>query len=154
MVDFQKLRARVLEDRAIDEDDVDLICRELYTEGKIDKPVVQFLISLRDEAKEVCPLFEQFFFETVEFNVLIDGRIDRKETAWLARMLFADGKIDEHEMRFLWNLKRRAKWICPEFQQLYEECMSRSRAWQGKTAHHPLARSPQTGFDRKNEAGK
>ena len=128
MVNFQKLRARVLDDNTIDEDDVDLICRELYPEGKVDKQVVQFLITLRNEAKMVCPLFEHFFFEAVQLNVLLDGRIDEKEAGWLARMLFFDGKIDEHEMRFLWNLKRRAKWICPEFQQLYDECMSSSRS--------------------------
>ena len=124
MADFQKLKARVLEDCTIDEDDVDLICQELRPEGTINTQVVQFLITLRTEAERRCPLFEQFFFEAVEFNVLVDGRIDEKETAWLRRMLFSDGKIDEHEIRFLWNLKRRAKWICPEFQRLYDECMS------------------------------
>ena len=128
MVDYEKLKVRVLNDNAIDELDVDLICRALYLEGKIDKQVVQFLIALRNEAKRVCPLFEQFFFETIESNVLADGRIDMKEAAWLGRMLFSDGKIDEHEMRFLWNLKRRAKWICPEFQRLYDECMSGPRS--------------------------
>ena len=60
MVDYQKLKGRVLDDSTIDEDDVDLICRELYPEGKIDNRVVQFLITLRNEAKKVCPLFEQF----------------------------------------------------------------------------------------------
>jgi len=134
VVNFQKLRMRVLEDRNIDEDDVDLICRELYSEGKIDKQVVQFLISLRNEAKSVCPLFEQFFFEAVEFNVLVDGRVDSKEAAWLGRMLFSDGKIDEHEIRFLWNLKRRAKWVCPEFRQLYEDCMSHSGSREYRSA--------------------
>jgi hypothetical protein len=129
VVDFQKLKARVLDDCAIDEDDVDLICRELYREGKINDQVAHFLITLRTEAKRRCPLFEQFFFEAVEFHVLGDGRIDEKKTAGLRRMLFADGKIDEYEMRFLWNLKHRAERMCPAFQQLYDECMSGSCSW-------------------------
>jgi hypothetical protein len=154
VVDYQKLKVRVLDDGTIDEDDVDLICRELYPEGKIDNRVVQFLITLRNEAERVCPLFEQFFFEAVEFNVLVDGRIDRKETAWLGRMLFSDDKIDEHEMRFLWNLKRRAKWICLEFQQLYDECMSDSQPRECKPAHRPSGPSQQREFDRKSGGGK
>jgi len=145
VVNFQKLRVRVLEDRNIDEDDVDLICRELYPEGKIDKQIVQFLITLRNEADTVCPLFEQFFFEAVEFNVLVDGRVDSKEAAWLGRMLFSDGKIDEHEMRFLWNLKRRAKWVCPEFKQLYEDCMGHSGRRECKSG--PAGPSQQMEFD-------
>jgi hypothetical protein len=121
MADLQKLKARVLDDEVIDEDDVDLICRELNHEGKIDRQVVQFLITLRNEAQRVCPHFQRFFFEAVEINVLMDGRIDAKEVSWLRRMLYADAKIDEYELRFLWELKRKAKWVCPEFQELYDE---------------------------------
>jgi hypothetical protein len=127
MADLQKLKARVLADGVIDEDDVDHICGELYRLSKIDTQVVQFLITLRNEAQKVCPLFQQFFFETVKFNVLADGRIDAREASWLGRMLFADDKVDEHELRFLWDLKRQAKWVCPEFQQLYDECMRPGR---------------------------
>jgi len=123
MLDLQKLKVRVLADGAIDEDDVDFICEALLRERRMDKKVVQFLDSLRKEARKICPLFQQFFLDAVEFIVLLDGRIDTKEVAWLSQMLFADGKINEHEMRFLWYLKRRAKWICPEFQALYDEYM-------------------------------
>ena len=123
MLDLQKLKVRVLADGTIDEDDVDFICDALLRERRMDKKVVQFLYSLRKEAQKTCPLFQQFFLDAVEFIVLLDGRIDTKEVAWMSQMLFADGKIDEHEMRFLWNLKRRAKWICPEFQVLYDEYM-------------------------------
>ena len=123
MMNLSKLKMRVLADNAIDEDDVDLICSELSRESKIDNQVIQFLLSLRKEAHRVCFLFEQFFFEAIEYHVLLDGCIDAKKVRCLRELLFADGKIDEHEMRFLWNLKRRAKSICPEFQRLYDECM-------------------------------
>src|ERR1700682_3956398 len=73
MADLQKLKARVLDDEVIDEDDVDLIYRELNHERRIDGQVVQFLIALRNEARRVCPLFQQFFFEAIEINVLMDG---------------------------------------------------------------------------------
>ncbi len=123
MVNYPKLKMRVLDDHAIDEDDVDLICQELNRDSKIDRQVIQFLLSLKKEAHKVCSLFDQFFFEAVEFHVLLYGCIDAKKVKWLRELLFADGKIDEHEMRFLWNLKRRAESICPEFQRLYDECL-------------------------------
>lgn len=93
MADLQKLKTRVLDDEVIDEDDVDLICRELNHEGKIDREVVQFLITLRNEAQRVCPHFQRFFFEAIEINVLMDGRIDAKQVSWLRRMLYADAKL-------------------------------------------------------------
>jgi hypothetical protein len=120
-MDLQKLKLRVLDDGVIDEGDVDLICRELNQENKIDNQVIQFLLSLRKEAQRVCSLFEHFFFEAVEFHVLLNGSIGAMEAKWLRHLIYADGKTDEHEMRFLWNLKHRAKSICPEFQQLYDE---------------------------------
>jgi hypothetical protein len=41
VVDYQKLKVRVLDDGAIDEDDVDLICREFHSESKIEDHAVQ-----------------------------------------------------------------------------------------------------------------
>jgi hypothetical protein len=54
---------------------------------------------------------------------LADGKIDAEESAWLRRMLFADGKIDDHERKFLHELKGEAKQTGPEFDALFHECM-------------------------------
>jgi uncharacterized membrane protein YebE (DUF533 family) len=51
------------------------------------------------------------------------GRIDAEEAAWLRRMLFADGMIDDEERKFLHELNGEAKQVGREFEQLFEECM-------------------------------
>jgi uncharacterized tellurite resistance protein B-like protein len=118
------LSLQVLADGTIDDHEVELIRRELYADGKIDREEVDFLIALRNEARAVCPAFERLFFEAVKQNVLTDGSIDAAEAAWLRRMLFADGQIDAQEKQFLRDLKNEAQQVSAEFQQLYNECMN------------------------------
>jgi len=123
MADLQKLKAEILADGRIEEQEVETIRRELYADGRIDREEVEFLIALRNEAKSVCPPFEQLFFEAVKQNVLADGFLDADEAGWLRKMLFADGKIDEAEKRFLRELHSGATHVSREFQALYDECM-------------------------------
>lgn len=123
MADLQKLKAQILADGTIDESEVEIIRRELYADNKIDQDEVEFLIALRNEAKRVCPAFEELFFKAIKQNVLADGYIDAPEAAWLRKMLFADGKVDENEKKFLRELRTEAAKISPEFQALYDECM-------------------------------
>ena len=108
MTDWKKLQTSILADGKIDDHEVEMIRRELYADGKIDKDEVQFLIALRNEAREVCPAFEELFFEAVKQNVLTDGSIDAEEAVWLREMLYADGKIDERERKFLWTSPARS----------------------------------------------
>jgi uncharacterized tellurite resistance protein B-like protein len=121
---LKKLKAAILADGNIDDHEVEMIRRELYADGKIDEDEVEFLITLRNEARAVCPAFEEFFFEAIKQNVLTDGAIDAEEAVWLREMLYADGKIDERERKFLRTLRNEARRVSPEFQQLYEECMT------------------------------
>jgi hypothetical protein len=123
MADLQKLKAEVLADGRIDEQDVEVICRELYPEGKIDREEVEFLIALRKEAESVCPVFEQFFFEAVKHCVLKGGLIDAKRTAWLRRVLSADGSLDEAARQFLREVRSEARYVSREFQELYDESL-------------------------------
>ena len=84
---------------------------------------------MRDEAELVCPAFEQLFCQAVKANVLADGSIDAEGAAWLRHMLLADGQINERERTFQRGLDAEAQSVCPEFEQLYDECMkARSRA--------------------------
>ena len=129
MADLKKLKEAILADGVIEDHEVETIRRELYADGKIDRDEVEFLVALRNEAREVCPAFEAFFFEAAKQNVLADGAIDAEEAEWLRRMLFADGKIDEREKKFLWELRHEAERLSPAFQQLYDECLpSKARA--------------------------
>jgi hypothetical protein len=121
MPDLQRLKAQVLADGIIEDQEVELICRELYADAKIDKQVVEFLIALREEALSICPTFEQFLYEAIKHHVLTDGSIKSEETAWLRQVLFVNGKIDEREMQLLWDLKHEASSVSREFQLLYDE---------------------------------
>ncbi|HWG47618.1 MAG TPA: hypothetical protein VN688_32945 [Gemmataceae bacterium] len=125
MANLQQLKASILADGTIDDQEVEVIRRELYADGEIDREEVEFLIALRNEARSTCPSFEKLFFDALKKNVLADGSIDAAEAAWLRKMLFADGNIDEGERKFLAELKSQAKQVSPEFQKLHDECMKR-----------------------------
>jgi hypothetical protein len=120
---LQELKQQVLADGRVDAAEVELLRKELYADGKVDRDEVELLIAIRNQARSVCPAFEHLFFQAVGENVLADGRIDADEAAWLHRMLYADGKIDEGEKRLLRDLREQARQVSPEFQKLYDECV-------------------------------
>jgi hypothetical protein len=107
--------------------------REL-TEGEgLDLDEIRFLMDLRTlagkraKAKKVPldPAFDATFFKLLYDELMRDGTIDRADAGWLREVLFADGKIDKNEKEFLKKLKKAAKdKTSPEFETLYEECMS------------------------------
>jgi uncharacterized membrane protein YebE (DUF533 family) len=123
VTDLNELKTRLLADGKIDDEEVGLIRRHLYADGKIDREEVEFLIALREQAAQTCPAFEELFFEALKQNVLSDGSIDADEAAWLRAMLFADGKIDESEKKFLTALHAEARQVSSEFQKLFDECV-------------------------------
>jgi len=125
MTDWRTLAKKViLADGKIDESEVKVLRRELYADGVIDKKEVEFLIELRNSAKEPSPAFKRFFFKAVKDNVLKDGTIDASETRWLKKMIYADRKIDADEKKFIKELKRDARRTSPAFEALYEEVVS------------------------------
>ena len=130
MADWKKLAVTmILADGQIDDAEVKVIKKELYADGKIDKSEVGFLIELRNAAQKkakggaLSTKFENLFFKAIEDNVLEDGVITGKEAAWLRKMLFADGKIDDNEKKFLKRLKGSATKTSSAFDALYEECV-------------------------------
>ena len=134
MADWRKLAINtLLADGKIDDDEVKALKKELWEDGKIDDDEVKFLVSLRNAAQkkakakkeEVNPKFTAMFFKAVKDNVLADGVIDASEAGRLREMLFADGKIDDDEKKFLARVKKAATATSPEFERLYDECMSK-----------------------------
>jgi hypothetical protein len=77
----------------------------------------------RQRVEHRTPAFEHFFYQAIKHHILPDGRIGVEETAWLRRMLFADGKIKDEERKFLHELKGEAKSVSPEFEALFKEGM-------------------------------
>jgi hypothetical protein len=54
-------------------------------------------------------------------NVLKDGKTDAGEAKWLRKMLFAEGKIDPGEKKFLACHKKGTQRTSPEFDKLDPE---------------------------------
>jgi len=124
MADWKKLLKDVLlADGTIDDAETKLIKAEIMADGVVDAKEVEFLVDLRNSAKENSPEFNKFFFAALTSNILADGTIDKKEAKQLRTILFADGKIDRGEKAFLKALKAKAKSVCPEFDALYKECV-------------------------------
>ena len=130
MADWRKVAiAALLADGVIDDTEVKVIKKELYADGKIDQKELEFLIDLRSAAQKKAkgaPLssaFENLFFKAVQDNVLADGIITAKETAFLRKAIMADGKVDDAEKAFLKRIKKGAKKTSASFDKLYAECV-------------------------------
>ena len=123
---MQNLRAiedRILANGRVDTPELEMLRKELYADGKIDRKEADFLVELHKRVQRMTPAFEHFFYAAIKHHILADGRIDAEEAAWLRRMLFADGKIDDQERKFLHELKGEAKHVSREFEVLFRESM-------------------------------
>jgi tellurite resistance protein len=123
---MQNLRAieeKILANGRVDTAELEMLRKELYADGKIDRKEADFLVELHKRVQHMTPAFEHFFYAAIKHHILADGRIDADEAAWLRRMLFADGKIDDQERKLLHELKGEAKEVSPEFEALFKECM-------------------------------
>src|SRR5689334_17748049 len=123
MLKLRQLEQNILANGRVDGDELEVLRRELYAGGKIERREADFLVELHKRVQHMTPAFEQFFYQAIKDYILADGRIDAEETAWLRQMLFADGKIDDEERKFLHELKGEAKKVSHEFVALFAECM-------------------------------
>jgi hypothetical protein len=67
-------------------------------------------------------------------------KVDDAEAKWLRTMLFADGKIDANERKFLDSLKKKAKSTSPDFNKLYDEAIAKAKAAKAKAAKAKAAK--------------
>ncbi len=123
MLKLQQLEQRILANGRVDGDELEALRRELYAGGKIDRPKADFLVELHKRVQHITPAFEHLFYQAIKDHILANGRISAEETAWLRRMLFADGKIRDEERKFLHELKGESKETSPEFEALFKESM-------------------------------
>ena len=123
MLKLRQIEQDILATGKIDGPELERLRRELYTHDKIERPEADFLVELHKRVQHLSPAFEQFFYQAIKDYILVHGRIDAEEAAWLRRMLFADGQIDDEERKFLHELKGEAVQVSPEFEALFEEGM-------------------------------
>ena len=125
MADWKSLlREALLADGTIDAHETAVLKREILADGVVDREEVEFLSSLRNSARELCPEFTAFFFEALKLHLLADGVLDEEEGELVRKIIFADGVIDDSERAFLAELKREAKSISPEFEKMSNEALA------------------------------
>jgi uncharacterized tellurite resistance protein B-like protein len=120
---LREIEERILAVGRVGEHEVELLRQLLYADGKVDRQEADFLVELHKRVRPHTRAFEQFFYQAIKDHILADGRISRGEAAWLREVLFADGKIEDEERKFLHQLKGEAKEVSPEFEALFKEVM-------------------------------
>src|SRR5262245_32130650 len=122
MADWRKLAKQLaLADGRIDMKEAEIIKRELSADGRIDRSELEWLIDVRRSGSGSVQVFDQFVFDSLKPVILADGTIDAKEAAWLRKFIYADGKVDETERKFLAALKAEARSKSPEFEALLKD---------------------------------
>jgi len=115
----------LLADGTIDEREVEIIRKEFFADGRIDRTELEFLLEVRREAQSSVPSFQKLLFEAIRSVILADGEISPGEVVWLRNWIFADGQVDAEEKHWLKEFKVLANKVCPEFTALYNECMAK-----------------------------
>ena len=124
MADWRKLaKALALADGRIDTKESEIIKKELYADGKLDRSELEWLLDVRKSASGTVQVFDKMVFDALKPVILADGDIDAKEAAWLRKFIYADGKVDDLEKKFLQELKAGAKTTSKEFEELFKQCM-------------------------------
>jgi hypothetical protein len=114
----------LLADGAIDQREVDIIRKEFFADGRIDRHELEFLLEARKKATSAVPAYDKLVFEAMRSIILADGSISPEEVEWIRQWIFADGKVDAAEKHWLKELKLLADRVCPEFTALYNQCMA------------------------------
>jgi len=114
---------RLLTDRRITDDEVEIIRDYIAEDGELDVADVKFLVQVLSEAQTVCPAFDELFFPMLEQILLADGEIGRDEQFYLLKMLYSKGHIRESERRFLVRLRHQAAKFPVEFDELLQTAL-------------------------------
>ncbi len=113
-----ELKASVLEDKIIDEEEVKQIREAVYADGVIDREEADFLFELNDATSgKNHASWTPFFVEAIGDHVLKDekspGEIDSDEAVYLKGKIHGDGKVDATEKALLVRIKAEAKGTIP-----------------------------------------
>lgn len=120
---LRQMEQDILANGKVDTAELEMLRQEMHAHGSIKRPEADFLVELHKRVQHLTPAFDHFFYQAIKQHILAHGRIDAEESAWLRRMLFADGEIDDQERKFLHELKGEAKQVCREFDVLFGESM-------------------------------
>jgi hypothetical protein len=123
MKELRRIEQDVLATGKVDSDHLEALRLALYTGGTVGRPGADFLVELHKRVQHPNPGFEHLYYRAIKDHVLVDGRVDAAETAWLREVLLAAGTIKDEERKFLHELRGEAQKLSPEFETLFREAM-------------------------------
>jgi hypothetical protein len=123
MQELRRLEQDILARGKVDSDHLEALRMALYPGGTIGRSEADFLVELHKRVQHPNPGFEHLYYRAIKDHVLVDGRIDGAEAAWLREVLLADGTIKDEERKFLHELKGEAQELSREFEALFAEAM-------------------------------
>jgi hypothetical protein len=125
MLSLRQVEQDVLANGRVEDHELEVLRRQLYADGKIDRRGADFLVELHKRVEHLTPAFEHFFYQAVKDHVLANGRINAEEAAWLRQLLTSGRWIKDEDRRLLHELKGEAREVSPEFEALFAESMKR-----------------------------
>jgi hypothetical protein len=125
MADWRKTaKAILLADGGIDAREVAVLRKELLSGGKTDEAGLEFLLELRNSARSLNPAFHFLVIEALKGCLLQGDAIRPGAASLLRRWIFADGKVDFGEKRYLQELRAAAKQVPKDFDDFYNQCLA------------------------------
>ena len=107
MQELRRIEQDILARGKVDSDHLEALHQSLYTSGAVSRQAADIMIELHKRVQHPNPAFEHLFYRAIKDHVLVDGRIDAEEAAWLRQVLFADGTIKDEERKFLHDPRAR-----------------------------------------------
>jgi hypothetical protein len=94
MPNLRQVEQEILANGRVDDHELEVLRRQLYVGGKINRRGADFLVELHKRVQHLTPAFEHFFYQAVKDHLLADDRIGVEEAAWL-RQLLTTGRWDQ-----------------------------------------------------------
>jgi hypothetical protein len=123
MHELRRIEQDILARGKVDSDHLEALRLALYAGGTVGRPGGNLLVELHKRVQHPNPAFEHLYYRAIKDHVLVDGRLDAAETAWLRGVLLAEGTIKDEERKFLHELRGEAREVCREFETLFAEAM-------------------------------
>ena len=123
MLNLRQIEQDVLANGRVDGRELEMLHRQLYAAGTIDRRGADFLVELHKRVQHLTPAFEHFFYQAIKDHLLGDGGINAEKAIWLRQMLSAGRWIKDEERKFLHELNGEAQEVSPEFEVLFKQSM-------------------------------
>ncbi len=118
MATYHEVVQHILADQKIDDGELKQLCDHVYRNGTPNLDDVRLLVELYTGVPALSEAFENFFYGVLKKVILADGEIQPGEQFYLLKVIYSDRVIRPRELAFLREIRREAKQVTPDFEQL------------------------------------